>query len=325
MRPPPPNFLYPTSEALLEAIGEACSPEQHNLACKLAQRGLPPVTSIESLSVTTGFSRRFLLSMAMRQHKYYREFYIRKGGKNRPIHAPRVALKLVQKWFGDGLARGVVLSDIAHGFVPGRSVFTAAHAHLGARWAVSVDLEQFFPSVKLHHVVMSLHSLGYPPEAIRLLAQLVTRHMALPQGSPASPILANLACAELDAQLAAFAAEKGVRLTRYADDIVCTGVEDCDPQQVCERLKEIVGECGWTVNESKTRVDIDASQTQVLGLLVHQAALRLPKAARNRCRRIRWDLRKISSVSNLTSCDRGFLAYADSLDRFNRAAAASDG
>lgn len=323
MRPPPPNFLYPTSEALLEAIGEACSAEEHNLACKLAQRGLPPVTSIGSLSVTTGFSRRFLLSMAMRQHKYYREFYIRKGGKSRPIHAPRVALKIVQKWFGDGLARSVKLNDIVHGFVPGRSVFTAAHAHLEARWVVSIDMEQFFQNVKLPHVLVSLQMLGYSPEAIRLLAQLVTRSMVLPQGSPASPVLANLACADLDLQLEAFAVEKGVRVTRYADDIVCTGVQECDPQQVCKRLVEIVEGCGWSINDSKTRVDLDASQAQVLGLLVHRSELRLPKAARNRCRRIRWDLRQLSGVSDLAPRDRGFLAYADSLDRFNKAATAS--
>ena len=48
---------------------------------------------------------------------------------------------------------------------------------------------------------------------------MTTGPRCLPQGSPASPALTNVACIRLDRRLSKYAINNGWRFTRYADDL----------------------------------------------------------------------------------------------------------
>src|SRR5690606_36682831 len=146
---------------------------------------------------------------------------IPKGRGHREIRSPREGLKVIQKRFGHQLARSpaIGLPSACHGFVPGRSLISAAREHLGAGWVYATDIRDFFGAVSSERVLQTLRSLGYSRDSAELLGCLATLGGALPQGSTASPVLANIAFAETDRALEALAEGCGIKYTRYADDL----------------------------------------------------------------------------------------------------------
>src|SRR5690606_37333399 len=115
----------------------------------LSERGLPPATSVDMVAYLFGFSRRFVTALKRNPDRYYRKFRIPKGRGHREIRSPRVGLKVIQKWFGHHLARSPALGlpSACHGFVPGRSLISAAREHRGAGWVYSTDIRDFFGAV----------------------------------------------------------------------------------------------------------------------------------------------------------------------------------
>lgn len=127
-----------------------------------------------------------------------------------------------------------LLEPAAQGFRPGRSVQTAVArvAELlrqGYRHAVQSDIEDFFPSVDLSRLAALLDRVLPPADVLlrrvilRLLhapyvenGRLCPRTRGLAQGSPVSPLFANLYLDRFDEVLSAGDA----RLVRYADDFV---------------------------------------------------------------------------------------------------------
>lgn len=126
--------------------------------------------------------------------------------------------------------------------------------------------------------------------------------------------LANLAFRETDEQLQIFAEERGLRLTRYADDITFSGVGEVEPS-LEQEVRNILEPHGWTIAERKTRtIKLPHRYPKVLGLLVDGDTPRLPKSYRNRLRL----MRHLLEVGDLSQRDharfRGHIAYADSIE-----------
>ena len=80
-----------------------------------------------------------------------------------------------------------------------------------------------------------------------------------PQGGVVSPLLANIYLNVLDSMWKLKKVEErlGVRLVRYADDVVvlCKG----NSERILKGMKAVLGDLGLTLNEEKTRV-VDARQ-----------------------------------------------------------------
>lgn len=318
MKPPPPHFAYPTKDSFLSACSGICTPsEMVELSTHLESKR-PAVSSIRSLAVSTGFSRSFLVTMAVRPHRYYRRFELRKGRSTRTIHSPRVALKIIQKWFGHYLSHACNLAPHVYGFVPGRSAIDAARAHCPSQWICSIDVQNFFGSVSQARVSHSLELNGYSVDAIKILLPLLTLDQCLPQGSPASPILANLAFAECDARLERWARQHSFRITRYADDITVSSDRPIprDMAVDCE-LVALVESCGWVINKQKTVLYNDPERCVVLGLKTGGTRPRLSKRIRNRLRAIEHLLesKPRSELRFNVARYEGLLAYSSAVER----------
>lgn len=107
MLAPPLLVSFYSVEDYLSALTPDLREEYENEIRKLVSLQLPPVVSSQCLSVLFGYSTKFVNTLSLNNCKYYREFTIKKGKKKRKIHAPRVALKVIQKWFGDHLAEAL--------------------------------------------------------------------------------------------------------------------------------------------------------------------------------------------------------------------------
>ena len=136
----------------------------------------------------------------------YRTFPIlRRNGKERIIEAPNPTLKYIQRLIHESLTQVYGPHPAVHGFRSKRSIVTNARNHLGRSYVLNVDIADFFPTITRKRIYGRLIAAPYSlnEKVANLIAALSTNFFEqLPQGSPSSPIIANILTAELDNDLA---------------------------------------------------------------------------------------------------------------------------
>lgn len=313
MESPPLLISFSSLEQYLGALPQDVCTTYGDQIHSLASKHFPPVVSIRCLATLLGYSPKFVGALYRRTENYYRTFYIPKGKSRRIIHAPRVALKVIQKWFGHHLAEVISFDEAVFGFVRGRSAIQGAAIHCGADWIYSIDIKDFFPSTPEKKVVESLIGIGYPARGAELMGKLSSYNGFLSQGSPASPILSNLVFRSVDEKISALAARHGVKYTRYADDIVISG-KNIFPKELKKEVKSIVEIEGWEVSAKKENYAERPNRLKVYGLLVHGEHPRLTKGYRNRIRAFRHLLKVEKVAEKDLKRIKGHLAYAQSVE-----------
>lgn len=311
MKVPPPLLVsFASADALLHALPDVTRQNHQDEIARLVERGLPPAVSLRTISTLFGVSAEFIGAMSRKPSRYYRTFKIKKGRKTRVITAPRVALKLIQSWFGWHVARAIALPHCVFGFVPGKDgVKSAAAVHCGATWVYSIDLRDFFPSIDTDRVTEALRAIGYSERASGFLVRLVTLDGHLPQGSPASPVISNVAFTHTDLVLSKLADEHAINYTRYVDDLVFSGSGE-PPRSLAALVREALVAEGWATADEKEYMAVRPARLKVHGLLVHGDKPRLTKGYRNRIRAFQHLL----DANRLDEEDlpriKGHLAYA---------------
>jgi hypothetical protein len=256
-----------------------------------------------------GVNPGLIWSFQHRSLRHYRSFEIKKGTGFRQIDAPKVGLKMVQKWLSTHLQTVFAPPDHVFGFIPGRSHIDAAKRHCSASWVFSVDIENFFPSTPQWLVRRALETMGYTPAGAELIAALSCLRGFLAQGAPTSPVISNMVFQEFDTQLAEVAGRYNARLTRYADDIVFSGA-GAFPQNLQDEVETLFRNRPWKLARHKTSISRLPNRLKVHGLLVHGDSARLTKGYRKRIRAFRHlmaqGLVRDEDVSKL----KGHLEYA---------------
>lgn len=312
---PPLLVNFQSVEVLLTSLPEETRASHEEEIRRVFARGLPPAVSLRTLSTLFGVSASFIGAISRSPDRYYRIFEIKKGNKTRTIQAPRVALKILQAWLGRHIAKAVQLPDCVYGFVPGRSgVKEAAQLHCPAKWVYSLDIRDFFPSITAQQVRDGLIAIGYAANSADFLSKILTLNDALPQGSPASPVISNIVFGPTDHELKALSEELGVRYTRYADDLVFSGGET-PPSELQTRVRAIMTGAGWVIANGKERLAQLPARLKVHGLLVHGDRPRLTKGYRNKIRAFEH----LFSVGRIRAEDlpriKGHLAHSRFIDR----------
>jgi RNA-directed DNA polymerase len=213
----------------------------------------------------------------------YTQFVIRKRrGGVRVIRAPKEDLKSVQQRLSIYLQNRYRPRTAAHGFVRNKSIVTNAHLHVGHRAVLNVDLKDFFPSINFGRVrglfIAAPFKAG--PKLATVLAQICCHQGSLPQGAPTSPVISNLICHKLDAQLLRLAKEHGCIYSRYADDLTFSkrkrsfpvelAVEDATGEFVPgTKLREIIEKNGFHIHPEKIHLHHRTSRQTVTGLIVN--------------------------------------------------------
>jgi RNA-directed DNA polymerase len=302
----------------LDALPEKHRDNYRDQIESLVDKSIPPAVSETCLAVLFGYSLDFVYALSKKQHKFYRSFKIQQGKKVRVIHSPRVALKVVQKWFGTHLSNAVSFDSHVCGFVKGKSFADAAKIHQGATWVYSVDIEDFFPSIMKSQISDSLEKLGYSKESAILLADICSLNSRLAQGSPASPVISNLVMKDIDSRLNELANTYDLQISRYVDDIVFSGKGPFQAELPNE-LDSIFDATTFSLNKNKTYL-ADSNKGQRLkihGLLVKEDKIRLTKGYRNKIRAFRHLVEQGKvSVDDLPRL-KGHLRFAEFIESKN--------
>ncbi len=214
----------------------------------------------------------------------YKEFKIKKKtGGFRQITAPRKrSFMLILNYVNEIFKAIYTPSEYAMGFTEGRSVVSNATRHKGMNYVFNIDLKDFFPSIEQPRVWkrLQLKPLNFPQPIANILAGLCSMRgekdnegkykYFLPQGAPTSPIITNMICDTLDRRLAGLARRFGLNYTRYADDITFSSMHNVyqEYSEFRTELKRIIEGQGFTINETKTRLQKKGARQEVTGLIV---------------------------------------------------------
>ena len=303
-----PFFSATDADEVLAALGTSAEIGEDAELRRLSELGLPPITSVNALSVMIGVNNGLIWSFINRPARHYRIFTLAKGKGERTISAPRVGLKIVQTWIAYHLSRSVKLPPHVFGFVPGRSHIDAAFEHRGAEWAYSVDIENFFGTTPQSLVVKGLTTIGFLESSSQLVAALSSLNRHLTQGSPASPVLSNIAFLQADKELDAVARRFDATLTRYADDIVFSG-SGALPDGLIHAVQSLFVGLPWSLAQHKSRIEPLNGRIKVHGLIVNGDRVRLTKGYRNKLRAYRHIISRNEDVQHARQL-AGHLNYA---------------
>lgn len=271
-----------------------------------------------------------------------RVFIPKPGGKVRGLGVPTVLDRLIQQALLQVLTPifDPHFSEVSYGFRPGRSAHQAVSRAReaiasGHTWVVDLDLEAFFDRVN-HDALMARCARKIDDKKVLKLLRAylnagvmqngvkVPQQEGTPQGSPLSPLLANIMLDDLDQELS----RRGHQFVRYADDIMIYAKSERAAERVMQSTRTFVQKrLKLRVNEAKSAV-APATARPFLGfaffLRAGEVKVRLdPKAkaaAKMRLRRLTgrsWRVSMAVRIAALNRFTRGWTAYFALADTFS--------
>ena len=184
------------------------------------------------------------------------------------ISEPLPSLKEIQIWILKNILYKVPVSPFAKAYKPNVKLIENLKFHKKQPKVFTLDLENFFPSIKVKAIEKVFRQLGYSKMISKLLSKLCTRDGALPQGAPTSPYLSNLIFKDADAVLFNFCKQRKIRYTRYADDLSFSG--DFDEKELLDKVTQTIEKLDLRINESKTKLMTPNTRQTVTGIVVNE-------------------------------------------------------
>ncbi|MBQ4681007.1 retron St85 family RNA-directed DNA polymerase [Aeromonas dhakensis] len=238
---------------------------------RLRNLGLPAMKSVDDFASFSRLSPTKIRYLSISSQFLYKTYQVPKtNGSYRLIAQPSRDLKAVQAWILRNILDELSCSSYSKGFESGMSILDNAKPHIGSQYVLSIDLQDFFPSIAANKVYGVFSSVGYNKEMCVLLTNLCVFKGGLPQGAPTSPKLANLVCSKLDTRIQGYAGPKGITYTRYADDITLSSNSALKIQKAKAFLGTIISNEGFKINKSKTTISGVKKQKKITGLVLSE-------------------------------------------------------
>lgn len=196
------------------------------------------------------------------------------NGKKRGLGIPTVKDRIVQT------AVKMVIEPLfecdfepfSYGFRPNKSAHDAVdeivkYLNFGCEHVVDADITACFDNIPRHNLMMQIAKRISDGALLHLIRQSLdagimedneihTQERGTPQGSPLSPLLANIFLDQLDKQwkhsLLWMKSSANAHLVRYADDLVI--LSEGNPETVKRKLDDIMQSIGLQLNAEKTRI-----------------------------------------------------------------------
>lgn len=253
---------------------------------KITLKDFQSAKNLSDLAYLLGFPPK-KFSYIIYKHKdginnQYTEFEIKKrSGLPRLIAAPNTGLKGIQSKLSDALQDIYTAKKSVHGFVRGKTILTGAINHSKKKFVFNIDIKDFFPSIHFGRVLGLFCAKPYlfQREIAILIAKIACHNDKLPQGSPCSPIIANMICAHMDVLLSRLSKECGCYYTRYADDLTFSTNRTSFPDELAIPLKgkwvaspnliNLIMNQGFKINDEKTTMRTRSDRQQVTGIVVN--------------------------------------------------------
>lgn len=277
----------------------------------LYEQNLPIISSPEHFSLLVGLDHQYICNMAYASDQFYRSFSIpKKSGGTRRIDEPLPDLKFVQTWILNNILNHCPISEYAKAFKKGRTLKNNARFHRSQKIVVTMDIKDFFPSISVVDVTKIFEQMGYFHDLACFMAYLCCLNNVLPQGAPTSPYLSNLKLMSLDSKISTYTFSKGIRYTRYADDLTFSG--DFNPHYLIRKISTFVYKEGFLINPTKTRVLRSNARQEVTGIVVN-SHMQISKEKRKKIRQQVYYINKFGLESHLEKTNENRANYLSHL------------
>ena len=267
------------------------------------------LNSLKDLSLTIGYPSAAIKYFASAKASNVKKLEIKqvKDGriaKVRQVYNPSPEYKKLLRAINKMLQQRVTPPEGVLGGFLGKCIADMAVKHCDQEAVFSLDLKDFFPSIKSGRVVKMFNRAGCIPIISGLLTDLVTLDGSLPQGFPTSPIIANLVAYGLDMQHLDQCGKCNIRRTRWIDDIIFSG-RSTDLKNNMMAFMGAIAPHGFKLNYKKTTYKVRANHPIVTGLDVKGKTPHVPIAVIERVREILVECKSsgVAAVEAAYECD----------------------
>ncbi|ARD44456.1 reverse transcriptase family protein [Colwellia sp. PAMC 21821] len=247
---------------------------------------------IQNLGLEASHETRAIVSSIIHaSENHYRSFNIpkRKGGY-RKIDSPYPTLKHLHGVILDVFQDKLKCHKNSFAFMKGNSAIGHAKHHLDCEELLTVDIENFFPSISRQMIFEVLHSVGMKTNDSNYISYICTLRNSLPQGASTSPILSNAVFYPIDIILEQIALKFDLKYSRYADDLAFSGINI--PRNLPSLIEKILMNRGFNLNKSKTKLKIKGARKIITGISISSGKLKVPRSFKRDLRANVFELEK---------------------------------
>ena len=156
--------------------------------------------------------------------------------------------------------------DCSYAYRPARSLQMALSRivefrNQGFQWVVDADIQHFFDEIPHPALLLKVESVIHDPEVTRLIGSWICAPvqdgktlsipaLGIPQGSPISPLLANLYLGELDSTLL----RQEYRVIRFADDFIVLCKSRPEAERALHLSEDVLSFLSLRIEPEKTRI-----------------------------------------------------------------------
>ena len=209
----------------------------------------------------------------LKEELYYTIFRIGK----RVILSPCDELKKAQRYFKTALNWVYPLKIDIH---------KSAQKHCCKKWVLKLDIKNFYGSVPYEYIeqVVKNTCKRIKNADINYYLMITTLDGKLPTGAATSAHIANACFTPVDKRIRAYCNALCIDYSRYMDDMTFSADDKFLLNMVEEFVQRTLANFGYKLNSQKTKYISDNKQQNVLGLVVNNAEVRLPKEFRRKLR-----------------------------------------
>ncbi len=249
--------------------------------CK--EHNTPLIYDTYQLAYHVGVLRKMLFELSKNAKKHYRTIrLLKKSGGVRIINSPDSNLKYAQSRILKNILEFIEISPFATAYIKGKRLADNATPHTNHMFLLKMDITDFFGSITFFQVVSTaFNSKRFPPQIGAMLTSLCCLDDVLPQGAPTSPMLSNIVMKNFDDIIGNWCKKRNISYTRYCDDLTFSA--DVPLFNVYLKVKDMLEERGFEVNESKTKFITNSSSQRVTGLTVNKK-VSIPKEYKRQLR-----------------------------------------
>ncbi len=274
----------------------------------LIEQNLPIIFNSYHLAALVGYQHSYLSRSIISTEFFYRHFKVKKrNGSYRKISEPLPSLKEIQLFILKEILYSQKASRYCKSYIPKKNIIDYLKFHANEKVILTIDISNFFPSIKFKLVEDYFLKLGYATDVSDYLACLCTYTTKanshnkykryLPQGAPTSPYLSNLILKDFDENLALYCKKNEIKYTRYADDMAFSG-DDLNKAKILKFVTRTLKPFNLELNKEKTNL-MKKNVPQIVSGVVLNKKMQIPKNERNKIRNIMYFIMKYSLDDHL--------------------------